>query len=91
MNYFLIQPDATIRYHASRMVLNIDSDASYLSGTLAKSRASGYYFWGEVPKSIVFNGNIFVMCRIITCAVASASEAELGALFMNIKDVKSSD
>jgi hypothetical protein len=31
LDYLATHPDATIRYHASDMVLHIDSDASYLS------------------------------------------------------------
>jgi hypothetical protein len=31
VDYLATHPDATIRYHASDMILNIHSDASYLS------------------------------------------------------------
>jgi hypothetical protein len=39
LNYCATHPEATLRYHASDMILNIKSDASYLSEREAKSRA----------------------------------------------------
>ena len=68
------------------MVLNIHLDASYLSKTRAQSRVAGHYFMGLVPKQnepIPVNGNIYVLCGILTFVVASAAEAKLGALFVN--------
>ena len=43
LDYAASNPDATIRYHASDMVLYIHSDASYLSETKARSRAGGHF------------------------------------------------
>jgi hypothetical protein len=37
LDYLATHPDATIRYHASDMILNIHSDASYLSVSNARS------------------------------------------------------
>ena len=34
------------------------------------------------------NGNIFVSCGILKIVVTSAAEAELGALFLNLKEGK---
>jgi hypothetical protein len=44
MDYLATHPDATIRYHASDMILNIHSDASYLSVSNAWSRLGGLFF-----------------------------------------------
>ena len=91
LDYLATHPDATVRFHASDMVLNIHSDASYLSEPKAKSRLAGFYFLGSVPqkgKNIKMNGNIFVACGILRIVVCSAAEAELGALFLNIKEGK---
>jgi hypothetical protein len=44
LNYAASNPNATIRFTASDMILAIESDASYLSVTKARSRASGYFF-----------------------------------------------
>ena len=70
------------------MILNVHSDASCLSEPRAKSRVAGVYFMGDVPehgKPILLNGNIFMMCSMLKFVVASAAEAELGALFINEK------
>ena len=40
---------------------------------------------GEVIK---INGNMFVLCDILKIVVTSAAEAELGALFLNLKEGK---
>jgi hypothetical protein len=41
LNYIWTHPDAKIRYRASDMILNVHSDASYLSAPKAQSRAGG--------------------------------------------------
>jgi hypothetical protein len=38
-----IHPDATIRYHASDMILHINSDAYYISVSNARSRLGGLF------------------------------------------------
>ena len=89
LDYLATHPDAKVRYHASNMVLNIHSDASYLSGIGAKSRMADQYFLGSVPRKdrpIALNGAIFVFCGILKIVVASAAEAELGVLFLNCKE-----
>ena len=51
LDYLSTHSDATIRYRASDMVLNIHSDASYLSEAQARSRACGHLFWAGYPKT----------------------------------------
>ena len=73
------------------MVLNIHSDASYLSEAKACSRAAGYFFLGSTPmdnQPIQLNGAIHCLCNFLKCVASSAAEAELGALFMNAKEGK---
>jgi hypothetical protein len=91
LDYMATHPDAKIRYYASDMVLNVHSDASYLSVANARSRAAGYFFLGSVPKDrqpIKLNGAIQVLCTVLKFVAASAAEAELGALFLNAKEAK---
>ena len=91
MDYFATHPQATIRYFASEMILNIHSDASYLSESRAQSRTAGHYFLGSIPKKgepIPINGAIYVHSGILKFVVTSAAEAELGALFLNAKEGK---
>ena len=91
LNYIWTYPDAIIRYHASDMILNFHSDASYLSAPKACSRASGYFFLGSLPCAgvpIKLNGAIHVTCTILKLDAASTAEAELGALFLNAQEAK---
>jgi hypothetical protein len=47
LNYFTTHPEATLRYHASDMILNIHSDMSNLSERKAKRRAGGFFCMGS--------------------------------------------
>ena len=91
LDYLATHPDATVRFRASDMVLNIHSDASYLSEPGGKSRAAGHFFLGWLPRDgdpIRLNGAILTNCTILKCVAASAAEAELGALFLNAIEAK---
>jgi hypothetical protein len=91
LDYIWTHPDAIIWYHASDMILNVHSDASYLSAPKARSRASGYFFCGSIPQDgdpIKLNGAIHITCNILKLVAASAAEAELGALFLNAQEAK---
>ena len=71
------------------MIMNIHSDASYLSEPSARSRTCGHFFMGLTPKNgdpIFINGAFYVNTTIMRFIVASAAEAELGALFQNCQD-----
>ena len=84
-------PNAVIRFYASDMILNLHSDASYLTAPKGRSRAGGCFFLGSLPvdgKPIALNGNILITCSIIKLVAASAAEAELGALFLNTQEAK---
>ena len=73
------------------MVLNIYSDAPYASGRGAKSCAAGHYFLGRLPRDnapIRLNGAIYTLCNIMKFVTSSTAEAELGAFFMNAKEVR---
>jgi hypothetical protein len=89
LDYCATHPNATIRFRASDMILNIHSDASYLNEPDARSRVAGHYFLGWLPQNnlpIKLNGAIHVVSTILKFVAASAAEAELGALFVNAKE-----
>jgi hypothetical protein len=89
LNYAATHPDAVIHYTASDMQLKLHSDASYLSEPEARSRAGGFHYLGNNQPIIASdppepaNGAILVVSNIMKMVVASAAEAELGALFFN--------
>ena len=89
LNYLATHPDATIWFRASDMILNVHSDASYLSEKEAHSRPCGHFFMGWSPKDgdpIKLNGAFFTLCTILRFIVALVAEAKLGALFLNCKE-----
>ena len=73
------------------MIFFIHSDASYLSVTKARCRASEVFSLSDTkPDALTFseytpilNGFIFIMCKILRNIMASAAEAEYGALLLN--------
>jgi hypothetical protein len=82
--YLATHPYATIRYHPSDMILNIHSDASYLSVSNARSRLGGLFFCGDKPhQEDTLNGSILNVVSVIKNGVASAAESEVGACFQN--------
>ena len=86
LDYLARNQNAKVRFHASDMVLNIHSDASNLSELGAQSCACGHFFMGWMPKNgepIKLNGSFYTSSSIMRFVVASAAEAELGALFHN--------
>jgi hypothetical protein len=86
-----MHPDAVIRYRTSDMVLNVHSDASYLSAPCAQSHAGGYFFLGSLPvdgNPIKLNGAIHITCTILKLVAATATKAKLGALFLNAQEAK---
>jgi hypothetical protein len=73
-DYLASHPDATIRYHASGMILHIHRDASYLSVSNARSRLSGLFFLGnKSPEQDTLKGSILNVAAVIKNAVASAA------------------
>jgi hypothetical protein len=89
LDYLATYTDATIRFKALDMILNIHLDASYLSESNAHSQACRHFFMGWTPNNgnpIKLNGAFFTLCTILHFVVASAAEAELGALFLNCKE-----
>jgi hypothetical protein len=84
LDYLATHPDATIRYHASDMILNIHSDVLYLSVYNARSRLGGLFFLrNKSPKHDKINGSILNVAAVIKKVVASAAESEVGACFHN--------
>jgi hypothetical protein len=73
LDYRWTHPDAKIRYLASDMILNVHSDASYLSTRRACSQAGGYFFPGSIPVNgdpIKLNGAIHITCTILKLVAA---------------------
>jgi hypothetical protein len=91
LDYMWTHPDAVIRYCTLDMVLNVHSNASYLSASCAQSSAGVYFFLSSLlidGDPIKLNGAIHITCTILKLVAVSAAKAELGALFLNAKEAK---
>jgi Reverse transcriptase (RNA-dependent DNA polymerase). len=87
LDYAATHPDATVRFYRSNMILWIDSDAAYLVACGARSRAGGFFHLADLPKlpiqNVKQNGAVHIESTLIRQVMAAASEAELGAAFIN--------
>ena len=50
LDYMWTHPDAKILYYRSNMILNVHSDAIYLTEPKSRSRVAGHYFLANQPK-----------------------------------------
>ena len=84
LDYVATYPNVFICYHASDMVLTIDSDAAYLVQPQARSRIAGFFQLNLNDKTNTFvNGPILVECKTLRHVVASSAEAETAGIFHN--------
>jgi hypothetical protein len=64
------------------MIIQIHSDASYISVSHARIRLEGLFFCGDkTPKEDILNGSIVNVASVIKNMVASPAESEVGACF----------
>ena len=64
MDYCATHPSATIRFHASDMILYVDPDAAYLIAPGAKIRIAGYYYLRNAAGTMK-NPPFHVICKIL--------------------------
>jgi hypothetical protein len=89
LDYLATHPNAKVLFRASDMIMNIHSNASYLTEPKSCSRACGNFFLGWLPKEgtpIRLNGAFHTLCSILQFVVVSAAKAALGALFLNCQE-----
>jgi len=87
LDYAATHQDATITYRASDMILAVHSNVSYLSETKASSQAGGHFFLSENEEYPTNNGTVLTIAKIVKAVISSAVEAELGALYINSREV----
>jgi hypothetical protein len=71
------------------MILNIHSDASFLSEREAKIQAGVFFYMvsNTDKANRLTNGAILIIRTVLKHIVSSAAEAEIGAVFLNAKEV----
>ena len=85
LDYAASHPDAILTYAASAIVLNIHSDASYLTQPKARSRAGGYWFMTTQKRNAKNNDAVLNIAKIIRNVATSAASAEIVGLFINTR------
>jgi hypothetical protein len=97
LNYCATHPDAVLQYRKSDMHLWTHSDASYLSESEARSRVASFFYLSDKPDDVTaapapdsalppINGAVTVLSTILKAVMASATEAEMGGLFLAAKE-----
>jgi hypothetical protein len=88
LNYCATNPNATIQYAASNMVLHIHSDSSYLSEPKARIRGGGHFFLSSATNSTnhIHNGPILTISTAYKNVLSSVMEAEVAGTFVNVKE-----
>ena len=81
LDYAASQEEAIITFNASNMILNIRSDASYLSENNARSQAGGHHFLSDATDHAPHNCTVLNISSIIKNVMSSAAEDQLGAYF----------
>jgi hypothetical protein len=87
LDYAATYPLVIIRYYASNMALNVDTDAAYLVLPNALSRYAGHYILSDTPPpppeipNPKPNGAILTVCKTVRNVMTSAAEAETAGVF----------
>ena len=89
MDYCATYPSFIIRFHASDMVIHMETGAAYLVAPGAKSRIAGYYYLSSDPSKtpIPSNAPFYVVCKFLKHMVASAAEVKIIGVFFNVQEI----
>ena len=79
--YAAAYPDNVLVYRASDMILEVQTDASYLSRSRSRSVAGGIGYLGSPGPDDLPNGAVLTLSSVLDVVVASAGKAEYGAMF----------
>jgi hypothetical protein len=87
LNYCATNPNTTLQYAASAMVLHIPSGASYLSELKACMRICGHLFLSSATNSTnqIHNGPILTISTVYKNVLSSVTEAKVAGTFVNTK------
>ena len=86
LDYTATRPDAIITYCACNMVLVAHSNISYLSESKVRSCAWRYIFCIKQQRHPSKNVTVITVSQITKVMMSSATEVELGALFINCRE-----
>ena len=87
LNYSATHPVNGILYCSRDMVLCAHSDAGFHNKSKGHIRAGDHIFLSGNDPMPRWNGAVLTLAQIIKFVISSASEAELGALFIAAQDM----
>ncbi len=87
LDYCTTQEEVIITYNASKMILAVHSNAGYCNKKNAGSQVGGHFPLSNDEAFPPINGAILTNATIIKAVMSLAAEAELGALYLNAKEV----
>ena len=83
MDYLHTHPSAVVRFHASDMILYVESDAAYLVLPQALSCVGSILYLSNATSGRPpLNRAIQVICKTLQNVVSSAAEVETGGIFI---------
>ena len=86
LGYIAIQEEVVLTYNASDTKLAVHSDARYLSGPKARSRAGGPFFLSGETLTPGNNGTVRNIAHIVKHIMSSATEAGLAGLYIMARE-----
>jgi hypothetical protein len=87
LDYCAMQDKAVLAYKASKMILAVHSDAGNCNEKKSRSQAGGHFFLSNNNEFPPNNSAILTVATIFEAVISLAAEAELGALYLNAKEV----
>ena len=87
LDYSATHPADGILYCSSDMVLCAHSDTGFHNNKKGRSRAGAHIFLSKNKTMPQWNGPVLTLVQIIKFVMSSASEPELGALFITAQEI----
>ena len=87
LDYSATYPADGILYRSSTMILCAHFDAEFHNESKGRSRAGVHIFLSENDPMPWWNGPVLTLSQIIKLVMSSASEAEMGVLFITAQEV----
>ena len=87
LGYCATYPVDGILYLSRNMVLCAHSDAGFHNESKERNRSGAHVFLPENDAMPRYNGPVLTLAQIIKLVMSSASEAELGALFITAQEM----
>ena len=85
LDYVATHPDAILYFQASKMILNVHSNASYLTEQKIRNRARGGVFLSSNKENAENNCAILNVAKIMKHLISSAEETRIGSLLINTR------